>query len=354
MIRILHREARLRAAAIATATMLAFVVDRSARAVDDVLLQVMDGQIALGVIDDASFSGSLGARVFGGAFLSNFRSANPGFFSLPQGHPAMPAGAASFPALHDVNFDLLPMNTGSVVANLLYWDGLDRAGDGLTLADVAFAAPTGVEWEVLDANLAPTRATGTDALVPGGLIQRTSSDLDPFDGVDSGSMHKHLPLLLNVAEGSSDPTPPAGVYAIAWQARSVSFESSDPFLFVHRTSTVAPAVLDVAVAWAEANYDALFAPAIGGDFDGNSQIDGADFLIWQRTLGQAADPAGSGADGNRNGLVDGPDLAAWKSGMASPSAIRPALAVAEPTAGAIASLGLLGIRAIARRRPRRP
>jgi hypothetical protein len=322
-------------------------------AVEDVLLQVVEGQIGVGVIDDASFSGSLGARVFGGAFLSNFRSANPGFFSLPHGHPAMPLGAASFPSLHNVQFDLLPMNAGSTPANLLYWDGVDLGGDGLSLSDVSFAPPSGVEWEVLDANLASTSVTGTDSLVPGGLIQRTTSDLDPLDGVDSGSMHKHLPLLLNVLEGNPEPTPPAGVYMIAWQARSEGFESSEPILFVHRTSTVDPTVLDIAVAWAEANYDALFALDLEGDFDGNGQVDGGDFLAWQRTLGHPADPAGSGADGNLNGVVDGPDLLAWRNGMESVAAIRPAIPVPEPGWLGIASIGALVWYAQVRRRPPR-
>jgi hypothetical protein len=334
-------------ATIAVATTLTLVAAAApARAVNDVLLQVLDDQIAVGVIDDETFTGSLGARVFGGAFLSNYRSANPGFVSLPHGHPAMPAGATSFPSLHNVNFDLLPMNTGSVVANLLYWDGVDLAGDGLTLADVAFAPPTGLEWEVLDANLASTRATGTDSLVPGGLIQRTSSDLDPLDGVDSGAIHKHLPLLLNVAEGNPNPTPPAGVYMIAWHARSSVSETSDPFLFVHRTFTVAPGVLDVAVAWAETNYDALFSPGIAGDFDGNGQVDGADFLAWQRTLGQPAVPVGSGADGDHNGVVDGPDLDVWRTAFA------PLLsgATAVPEAGSIVLVVIGGLGVMAARR----
>lgn len=338
-----------RTASLVGATLLTLAAAAGpARAVEDVLLQILDGQIAVGVIDDASFSGSLGARVFGGAFLSNFRSANPGFFSLSHGHPAMPAGAGAFPALHNVSFDLLPMNTGEAASNLLYWDGIDRAGDGLTVADVAFAPPAGVEWEVLDANLASTRATGTDALVPGGLIQRTSSDLDPFDGVDSGSMHKHLPLLLNALEGNPSPTPPPGVYMIAWQARAEGFGTSDPFLFVHRTSTIAPGVLDLAVAWAETNYDALFAPGVEGDFDGNGEVDGGDFLAWQRTLGQMVDPVGGGADGNRNGVVDGPDLHVWRLAFAPP---MPGVgAVPEAGATALGVIGALGVLAARRRK----
>jgi hypothetical protein len=312
-----------------------------ALAVNDVMLQVVDGKIAVGVIDDATFTGSLGTRVFGGAYLSNFRSSNPGFFSLPYGHPAMPAGAESFPSLHDVGFDLLPMVVGPTGANLLYWDGADLGGDGLTPADVAFVPSTGVEWQVLDANLAPTMVKGTDELVPGGLIQRTSSDLDPFDGVDSGSIHKHLPLLLNVLDGNPSPTPPAGMYMIEWVARSEGFQTSDPFLFVHRTSMVAAGVLNLAIQWAETNYDSLVAAGLEGDYDDNGLVDGSDFLTWQRALGWPADPLGSGADGNRSGTVDGPDLSVWRDRVAASSIVGPYAAVAEPETSAVVVVSAL-------------
>jgi hypothetical protein len=45
-----------------------------------------------------------------------------------------------------------------------------------------------------------------------------------------------------------------------------------------------------------------------GDFNDDQIVDGADFLVWQRTLGAAADPPGSGADGDYDGVVDGDDL----------------------------------------------
>jgi hypothetical protein len=135
------------------------------------------------------------------------------------------------------------------------------------------------------------------------------------------------------------------VYMIAWQARSEGFDNSVPFLFIHRTSTVATSVLDLALEWADANYDSMFAPSLEGDFDGNGQVDGGDFLAWQRTLGQTVHPDGSGADGSRNGLVDGPDLDVWKSGVAPMSG---AAAVPEAGAGVLAVIGALGVLAALR------
>jgi hypothetical protein len=47
------------------------------------------------------------------------------------------------------------------------------------------------------------------------------------------------------------------------------------------------------------------------DYDLDGDVDGGDFLVWQRTLGSPGAP-GTGADGNRNGTVDAGDLAAWR------------------------------------------
>jgi hypothetical protein len=49
-----------------------------------------------------------------------------------------------------------------------------------------------------------------------------------------------------------------------------------------------------------------------GDYDNNGFVDGADFLIWQRTLGGDVLIPGDGADGDESGLVDEGDLEFWK------------------------------------------
>jgi hypothetical protein len=46
------------------------------------------------------------------------------------------------------------------------------------------------------------------------------------------------------------------------------------------------------------------------DFDQDTDIDGADFLIWQRGLGTGSTQAEG--DANADGLVDEKDLAAWQ------------------------------------------
>lgn len=73
---------------------------------------------------------------------------------------------------------------------------------------------------------------------------------------------------------------------------------------------------------------------IAGDYDGNSIVDGADFLAWQRNFGAAVAPHGDGEDGNANGAVDAGDLAVWKSNFGQTTAVEP------PTEMRAASVGV--------------
>lgn len=66
------------------------------------------------------------------------------------------------------------------------------------------------------------------------------------------------------------------------------------------------------------------------DFNNDGQIDGRDFLIWQRGFG----PAGTNASGDANGdgVVDGADLQVWSSHYGSGS-LSASVAVPEPATG---------------------
>ena len=75
-----------------------------------------------------------------------------------------------------------------------------------------------------------------------------------------------------------------------------------------------------------------------GDYDGDSDVDGADFLRWQRSFGSTV-AAGSGADGSGNGVVDSADYVVWQDHFGTPSGGRQA-SVPEPPAAASFGLGL--------------
>lgn len=49
-----------------------------------------------------------------------------------------------------------------------------------------------------------------------------------------------------------------------------------------------------------------------GDYDQDADVDGTDFLQWQRELGAAVVPIGNGSDGDGNGTVDQADVVAWQ------------------------------------------
>jgi hypothetical protein len=78
-----------------------------------------------------------------------------------------------------------------------------------------------------------------------------------------------------------------------------------------------------------------------GDFNGSGAVDGADFVLWQKSLG-AADEGVLNGNGNGTNGVDAGDLTLWKSnfGMAQFAA---ASAVPEPQSLAllVAEIGVL-------------
>ncbi len=81
-----------------------------------------------------------------------------------------------------------------------------------------------------------------------------------------------------------------------------------------------------------------------GDFDNDGDVDGRDFLVWQRTVGQSAIPF-TGADATGDGRVNGDDLALWRSEFGSAVvAVNPSNDVAgapvpEPGSLLISGLG---------------
>jgi ELWxxDGT repeat protein len=77
---------------------------------------------------------------------------------------------------------------------------------------------------------------------------------------------------------------------------------------------------------------------LNGDYDANQQVDGADFLAWQRQYGSTAAPAGSGADGDGNGIVGDLDLAVWRTSFGTTSLAPAATAESSASEFAVAAL----------------
>lgn len=90
------------------------------------------------------------------------------------------------------------------------------------------------------------------------------------------------------------------------------------------------------------------AVGIPGDFNLDGNVDGGDFLTWQRTLGTSVPVAGVGADGNGNGVVDGADLAVWKTFFGTSVGGGEVASVPEP-ASSVAAWMLFSMGVLSRR-----
>lgn len=75
-----------------------------------------------------------------------------------------------------------------------------------------------------------------------------------------------------------------------------------------------------------------------GDFDGDGDFDGADFLTWQRGFGMAPGASGTDGDADADGDVDAEDLWAWEANYGSPleGSSQPILLVPEPKSALVA------------------
>ncbi len=294
----------------------------------DVLTQTSSGKIVIGAADYDLGTWTIGQKVFQRQLLSNFRANDPGFTSLATGNPLLPQNVDGFPSMHNVFFDLLPMRIGSTRSNVFYWNGADSGGDGLSLQDVLFTLPaSGTTWNIFDDGFNLFTANATETLVTGGLLQKTSSDTNPGDGIDTGTLHTHLTIRIDDGDGNTLTNPAQGVYLVAMRLRSPGFENSDPFLFVHRSSALSNQTRDLAAEWANLNYASMF--ALPGDFDFDGDVDGSDFLVWQR-------------GGSPNPLSTG-DLANWQNHFPSATGLVSTTAVPEPNTLVITGSLLLGI-----------
>ncbi|MBA3482499.1 MAG: esterase-like activity of phytase family protein [Pirellulales bacterium] len=79
------------------------------------------------------------------------------------------------------------------------------------------------------------------------------------------------------------------------------------------------------------------------DFDDDGDTDGADFLHWQRGLGQTVGATHSDGDADRDGDVDADDLTQWKADFAAPGEAA-AATVPEPSALTLCGLAALAMR----------
>jgi hypothetical protein len=80
-----------------------------------------------------------------------------------------------------------------------------------------------------------------------------------------------------------------------------------------------------------------------GDYNGDHQVDAADYLAWRKTAGQSA--IGLPADGSGNGSIGQEDYEVWRQNFGSPTqlaaAATAALSIPEPSMAVPAVVGLM-------------
>jgi hypothetical protein len=81
--------------------------------------------------------------------------------------------------------------------------------------------------------------------------------------------------------------------------------------------------------------------ALTADFDGDADVDGADFLTWQRGLGVSSGAQRDDGDANGDGAVNGFDLTLWRVQFGDPAALPVVASVPEPSASIIFGIALV-------------
>jgi hypothetical protein len=143
-----------------------------------------------------------------------------------------------------------------------------------------------------------------------------------------------------------------GIAQIFWDGLGVETLSVEPVVFLGNKQ-ISFARLDNGLA--EVDTAAVFTGGtitfgvtpVSGDFDGDGDVDGADFVVWQTNFPRASGATLNDGDGDGDGDVDGADFVLWQNGF--PSAPAPGMAtVPEPATWMLAAIG--GLIAFRRRR----
>jgi hypothetical protein len=283
----------------------------------DVLSQQVNGQIVTGTGDFDHDQWTLGERVYhrdlGPAPASNptlLQNNNPGFSSIGDGSPDMPAGAQALLPGAVLSWDFLLMKINGRSQNLFYWNGQDSDGvPGFTPSDVQFGPIPTPDYRLtlLDFNNGIHSVDGTNSIVPGGKIAKTAAD---------GFIHQHLFFSLQDNDGNSSTLPVDGLYLIAIRLKLPGLTDSLPVFVVFGTpGSSLSAEDDAAVPWVEQQLN------IAGDYNQNGVVDAADYVLWRKTLNSSASPQGSGADGNGDGTVNAGDYTFWRQNFSHASQI---------------------------------
>jgi hypothetical protein len=180
--------------------------------------------------------------------------------------------------------------------------------------------PTSARFSLIGDN---TGATITDN--GGNLIGTGAFPVNPLLGPlaeNGGPTRTHALQPGSQAIDAGDPAALAGAGSVP-----TSDQRGVPFIRIYNGGGDLSARIDIGA------YE-VQAPGIAADFDDDQDVDGADFLAWQRGLG-AAGPLATKNLGNADGDddVDGVDLAAWEAAFGAVEEVVAAAAAEQLDVG---------------------
>ncbi len=237
--------------------------------------------------------------------------------------------------------------TGALRFN--YWISSETAADGLILYASLNGGPLVAQWSTsgvplptfnpsYPASIASTIAVGAstdwdyrshysqygnalDIIAPsgGGFASITTTDRTGADGYDNGSDYT------STFSGTSAATPlAAGIGALLLSQnndlttadiRAILSNTADKIGGDNGLTAYDVNGFNQFYGHGRVNAESAVGAALSvfGDFDRDRDVDGSDFLAWQRGFGSTASPVGSGADGDLSGEIDSGDLTVWES-----------------------------------------
>ena len=337
----MHLVVRAKSASLVAALM--FLQSAPALAQDlDIIAQAMNGQVVTGAVnvddDPTDPDADMGIHIHTRSFDELFVLTEPGFNAIGSNSGNVPAGTQALPGGANLEWDFLPMKVGGYASTLLYWNGA-----GTMVNQVAFGpAPTGsYSLALYGFGGAGAAADGSAALIAGHKIEATQGD---------GFLHVHHPFVLDNDTDINNPTVIAeGIYLVAMRLRIAGLDRSEAFYLLWATPAATPAALTAAEGWLGSRVEQI-APDFQADFDGDLDVDGADFLTWQRGLGMSVAP-GVGlqlqGDANQTHSVTAADLVEWRSQAGQTVANFPGAPAAQPAVQAAPEPASLALAAVA-------
>jgi hypothetical protein len=111
---------------------------------------------------------------------------------------------------------------------------------------------------------------------------------------------------------------PSGADGPSIYLKNLSADNDNGTNWARSATGIAKAVSPTGATFSAADIGSPGRFYLGGDYNGNGLVDGADYVVWRKTLGSTTDPRADGSGpstGVPNGVVDQFDYAFWRANL---------------------------------------